>query len=333
MNFYGLTSKRNSASKSRVGKRRATSGQRPTEMLKNWYVWIILGLFWAFCITFTKEFQSIYTYRSILLLAVPIVFAALGETVVIISGGFDLSVGVVVSAATAIASVTMGINPVLGMVLVLVFGLAVGAINGLGVVKAKIDSFIMTLGTMFAVNGLALVIRPTPGGYIDPTFSKLMLYTISDFPITTFILFLIISVTGVVLLQRRNFGREVFAVGGDREKARRMGIKVDRIEFLAYVISGVSSAIGGLILAGQINTGDAEIGLPYLFNAFIAVVLGGTLAGVGGFLQIVPAVLLMASIRSLIRFLEMSTWYDFVVKGILLIAVVAVQRRIAKRES
>jgi len=333
MNFYDHTSKRCSANRSRLGKKRATTGHRPLRILKSWYVWVILGLFWAICIFFTREFQSIYTYRSLLLLTVPILFAALGETVVILSGGFDLSVGVVVSAATAIASVTMGINPVLGMVLVLIFGLAVGAINGLGVVKAKIDSFIMTLGTMFAVNGLALVIRPTPGGYIDPTFSKLMLYTISDFPITTFILFLIISVTGVVLLQRRNFGREVFAVGGDREKARRMGIKVDRIEFLAYVISGVSSAIGGLILAGQINTGDAEIGLPYLFNAFIAVVLGGTLAGVGGFLQIVPAVLLMASIRSLIRFLEMSTWYDFVVKGILLIAVVAVQRRIAKRES
>lgn len=333
MNFCGPTSKRNSANKSRLRKKRTTTGQPPVKILKNWYVWVILGLFWAICIIFTREFQSIYTYRSILLITVPILFVALGEAVVIISGGFDLSVGVVVSAATAIASVTMGINTALGMVLVLIFGLAVGAVNGLGVVKAKIDSFIMTLGTMFAVNGLALVIRPTPGGYIDPTFSQLMLYTISDFPITTFILFLIISVTGVVLLQRKNLGREIFAVGGDKEKARRTGINVDRIEFIAYVISGVSSAIGGLILAGQISTGDSEIGLPYLFNALVAVVLGGTLAGVGGFLQVVPAVLLMASIRSLIRFLEMSTWYDFVVKGAFLIAVVAIQQRIAKRES
>lgn len=88
----------------------------------------------------------------------------------------------------------------------------------------------------------------------------------------------------------------------------------------------------GRTCAGRANQyGDATIGLPYLFNAFTAVVLGGTLAGVGGFLQVIPAVLLMTSIPSLIRFLEMTTWYDFVVKGIILIAVVALQQRITGR--
>jgi len=288
-------------------------------------------LFWASCISVIKEFQILYTYRSLLLLASPLLFAALGETIVIISGGFDLSVGVIVSSATAIASLTMYLNPLLSIALVLIFGSAIGAINGLGVVKGRIDSFIMTLGTMFAVNGVALVIRPEPGGYVDPTFSQLILYTVSGFPVTIIILFVIVSVTGVALLQRRNFGRELYAVGGDKERARRAGIKVDQVEFLAYVISGICSAMGGLVLAGQISTGDATIGLPYLFNAFIAVVLGGTLAGVGGFLQVIPAVLLMTSIPSLIRFLEMTSWYDFVVKGMILIAVVAVQQRITRR--
>ena len=201
--------------------KRTALRERLRKILKNWYVWIILALFWAICIIFMREFRVLYTYRSIFLLAVPIVFAAFGETLVIISGGFDLSVGVVVSCATAIASETMGINVVLGIVSVVIFGMAIGAINGLGVVKAKIDSIIMTLATMFAVNGLALLIRPVPGGYIDPTFSKFILYTVSDFPLTTFILFLTLSITGALLLQRRNFGREIYAVGGDKEKARR----------------------------------------------------------------------------------------------------------------
>ena len=272
----------------------------------------------------------IYTFRSIFLLTVPLLFAALGEALVIISGGFDLSVGVVISGATAVASVTMRVNPVLGIIAGIVFGAGIGAINGLGIVKAKMDSFIMTLGTMFAVQGLALVIRPMPGGYIDPIFSNTILYTVSDFPITIVVLFVALSIAGVLLLQRRNFGREIYALGGDREKARRAGINVYRVEFLVYVLSGILSATGGLVLAGEISTGAAEIGLPYLFNAFTAVILGGTLAGVGGFLQIIPAVLLMISIPSLIRFLEINSWYDFVVKGILLVAVIAIQQRIRR---
>lgn len=310
--------------------RQATSRRRLGIVLKSWYVWIVLGLFWATCIFFTKEFRMIYTFRSIFLLTVPLLFAALGEALVIISGGFDLSVGVVISGATAVASVTMRVNPVLGIITGIVFGAGIGAINGLGIVKAKMDSFIMTLGTMFAVQGLALVIRPMPGGYIDPIFSNTILYTVSDFPITIVVLFVALSIAGVLLLQRRNFGREIYALGGDREKARRAGINVYRVEFLVYVLSGILSATGGLVLAGEISTGAAEIGLPYLFNAFTAVILGGTLAGVGGFLQIIPAVLLMISIPSLIRFLEINSWYDFVVKGILLVAVIAIQQRIRR---
>jgi ribose transport system permease protein len=311
--------------------RKTRGGRGSRNILRNWYVWLILGLFWAVCILQVKEFRSLFTFRSILLLALPLLFVAFGEAVVIISGGFDLSVGVILSCATAIASETMKFHPLLGIASVLAFGSAAGAVNGLGVVKAKIDSFIMTLGTMFAFNGLALIIRPTPGGYIDPTFHKLIIYTVANVPLTTILLFIFMAFAGVAILQRKNFGREIYAIGGDREKARRAGINVDKVEFLAYVISGLSSAMGGLILAGQVNTGDAEIGLPYLFNAFIAVVLGGTLAGVGSFLQVIPAVLLMTSIRSLIRFLQMSTWYDFVVKGVLLVTVVAVQQKMARK--
>ncbi len=304
---------------------------KPIKILKSNYVWIILSLFWAICIIFTKEFQNAYTYRSIFLLAVPLLFATLGETIVIISGGFDLSIGAIIAFSTAIASETMGINVAMGIVAVIVFGLAIGAINGLGVVKAKIDSFIMTLGTMFTVNGIALIIRPIPGGFIDPIFSNVIMFTVSNVPLTIIILFIIISIVGVILLQKKNFGREIYAIGGDKEKARMNGINVDRIEFLAYVISGGLAAIGGLILAGQIISGDATIGLPYLFNALIAVFLAGSLPGVGGFFSAIPAVLFMVSIRSLIRFLEISTWYDFVVKGVILVTVIAVQQKIMRR--
>lgn len=301
--------------------------RRLRRIVIEWHIYIVLVLFWIASSLASPFFRTTSTFATILVSAVPIALVGLGQTFVVLSRGFDLSVGAVASLATAIASVTMGwgIAPSVGLIILI--AIIIGAINGLGVSKLRIDSFIMTLGMMFFLTGVTLLIRPSPGGFIPRTFKKILLYQIADFPLVPFLILVVVAVIGILILQKRKFGREIYAIGGDPQSARMSGVNVDGTRIKVFVVSAVSSALAGLFISARIGSGNAEAGAPYLFDSFTAVFMGGTLVtgGVGCYRGTIASALIIASIGHILQFLGITIWYHFIVKGLLLAGVAGVQ--------
>lgn len=302
-------------------------GNRLKRILFGWHIYLVLVVFWIVSCFASPFFRTIDTFSTILLSAVPIALVGLGQTFVVLSRGFDLSVGAVASLATAIASVTMhwGIGPSIGLVILV--SLLIGAMNGLGVSKLNIDSFIMTLGMMFFLTGVNFLIRPSPGGFIPGTFKRVVLYQVADFPVVPFLILLLAAIVGILVLERRKFGREIYAVGGDPQSAKMSGVNVDRTRIKVFAVSALSAAMAGLFISARIGSGNAEAGASYLFDSFTAVFMGGTLVtgGVGGYRGTIASALIIASIGQILQFLGITIWYHFIVKGLLLAGVAGTQ--------
>jgi ribose transport system permease protein len=314
-------------------RRTASWLQRLWAFLQTHYVYVILVLIWIISAIASPYFRMMPTYSNILTSAVPIALIGLAQTVVVISRGFDLSVGAVASMATAVASVAMVKGIIPSIILVLIIAVAIGAVNGLGVTKLGINPFIMTLCMMFFLSGLNLLIRPSPGGYIPDGYKEVLLFQIGDFPLTAFLILVATAIVGSILLQRRRLGREIYAVGGAPERARMSGINVDQTLIKTYVISAIASALGGLFIAARIGSGNAEAGAPYLFDSFTTVFMGGTLVtgGVGGYGGTLGAALIISSLGRILQFLGINIWNQFIAKGALLASVAGLQIYFARK--
>lgn len=303
------------------------SGLKLRAWLGHHYIYVILAAFWIAASIASPYFRTTTTFANILTSAVPMALIELAQTFVVLSRGFDLSVGAVASMATAVASVTMVYGVVPSVALVLIIAVAIGAANGIGVSKFRIDPFIMTLCMMFFMTGVNLLIRPSPGGFIPDGFQRFLLYQIGEVPVVSIVVLLLAAAVGHVVLQRRKFGRDVYATGGDPDYARMSGIDTDRTLLMVYIVSAVAAALGGLFITARIGSGNAEAGASYLFDSFTAVFMGGTLVsgGVGGYAGTLGAVLIIASIGRILQFLGINIWYHFIVKGALLASVAGLQ--------
>jgi ribose transport system permease protein len=304
-----------------------SSGVKLRFWLGHHYIYVILAAFWIAASIASPYFRTTTTFANIITSAVPMALIGLAQTFVVLSRGFDLSVGAVASMATAVASVTMVYGVVPSVALVVIIAVAIGAANGLGVSRFRIDPFIMTLCMMFFMTGVNLLIRPSPGGFIPDGFQHFLLYQIGEFPLASVVVLLLTAAVGHVVLQRRKFGRDVYATGGDPDYARMSGINTDRTLLMVYIVSAVAAALGGLFIAARIGSGNAEAGASYLFDSFTAVFMGGTLVsgGVGGYAGTLGAVLIIASIGRILQFLGINIWYHFIVKGVLLASVAGLQ--------
>jgi ribose/xylose/arabinose/galactoside ABC-type transport system permease subunit len=296
-------------------------------LLSGYYIFVILIILWISSSIASPYFRTMDTFSNIITSAVPIALIGLGQTFVVLSRGFDLSVGAVASMATAVASVTMiyGILP--GVVLVLLIAVIIGALNGLGITKLHIDPFIMTLCMMFFLTGLNFLVRPSSGGFIPATYKKILLLQVSTFPIVPFLILLSAATFGYVVLKRRKFGRYIYAVGNEPNYACMSGINVDRVRIKVYILSAVASALGGLFIAARIGSGNAQAGAQYLFDSFTTVFMGGTLVtgGVGGYSGTLGAALIISSLGQLLQFLGVNIWYQYIIKGVLLASVAGLQ--------
>ena len=299
----------------------------------DWFIWIFLFMFWGISSALSPFFRTLATFATIFLTAVPIALVALGQTYVILTGEFDLSVGAVMSLATAIASETMQLNWPVAVLLTLLVALLIGFLNGFALIKLRVGSFIITLAMMFVINGIALIIRPSPGGFIAKEFEDLMLYSIGGFPVTAFLILVVAGILGEFTLQRRVLGREIYATGGNPEAAKAMGINVNKVKVIVFIISSLCAGLAGLFVAARIRSGNAIVGAPYLFDSFTAVFMGGTLVtgGIGNYRNSLAAALLIASIGRILQFLEISIWYQFMIKGLLLLSVAGAQLISIKR--
>jgi ribose transport system permease protein len=260
---------------------------------------------------------------------------ALGMTFVILTGGIDLSVGAVLAVA-GVAAVYFAKFGTLAAVLAGVGVAAViGLLNGLLIAKARIQPFITTLAMMIAARGLALAI--TGENSIPLTAEATGLEwlgrgNIGPVPIPV-VLILLAFAGGWFVLRYTRFGRHVYAVGDNLDAARLLGLKVDRILVMTYVLSGAFAGLAGVLLASRLGAAQPVAGTGWELDAIAAVVVGGTVltGGQGGAGLTLTGVLLLGVILNLLN-LEgtVSPWWQWVIRGAFLLAVVVVQGRMQR---
>lgn len=254
-------------------------------------------------------------------------FAAMGQSIVLLSGGIDLSIGAILVLVRAVASHVLGGSPIqvaLGLIACLGVGFGAGIINGLIVVYGRIQPVIATLATGAIYSGAALTIRPRPGGDVSEALGDILTYE-ADFWLPGFLsnTFLgnlpsaAIAIGLVILLvwmpiRLGMLGRAIIAVGSSRNSARISGIAVDRASILAYGLGGLFAAFGGIFLAALTLTGDANAIQSgyYTLNSLAASVIGGTslLGGVGGVLGAVFGSYLLSMMASIMRVTDKILW-------------------------
>ena len=250
---------------------------------------------------------------------------ACAGTLVVIAGGFDLSVGAVFAIAGVCAAKAANAgSPLLGLLAAIAVGAALGVGNGLLVTVGRINSFIGTLASMYMIRGLALVIT---GGFLitveDPGFATLGTGRVAGVSYASLV-FLAVAALTAVLLHRSVFGRHVFAAGDNPDAARLSGIPVARTRALTFVLSGACAGLAGAILASRVSTGQADAGAGMELAAIAAVVIGGTsiAGGEGAVWRSVVGVFLLALISNGFNLLDVEPVYQQIVQGaIIAIAV------------
>jgi ribose transport system permease protein len=259
----------------------------------------------------------------------PLMFATTAQALVILTGGIDLSIGGVLSLATAISATQMGeglASILLWSLIIMLVGLAAGAINGLIVTYMRVTPFIATLATWSIWGGIALFILPKEGGSIPRELKNVVQKgTVLGLPKSLCILLLIIIFW--LLIKRTRFGTLIYAVGSNRYSAFLSGAPVRRTLITTYALSGFLAAMGGLYRTIQYSAGSPTAGDPFILTSAAAVIMGGMSlkGGRGGIIPSIVGALILLFINDLIYFMGVSTFYTPMVQGVLLIFAVATQ--------
>jgi galactofuranose transport system permease protein len=266
---------------------------------------------------------------------------ALGMTYVILTGGIDLSVGSLVAVA-GVAAASLAHH---GLFVALAGGIALstllGFVSGLVIAKARIQPFIVTLAMMIAARGLALAYTDEKSVSIAESATSFRelgrgQIDLGGFPLYYPVLILIIAyVLGWVVLKYTRFGRHVYSLGDNEEAARLMGLNVGRVTLGVYTLSGALAGLAGVLLASRQGTGQPVAGAGWELDAIAAVVVGGTLltGGQGGAGSTLVGVLLLGLIFNVFNQEgSISPWWQLVIRGVILLAVVIVQNRLSKRK-
>lgn len=252
---------------------------------------------------------------------------AFGVTYVIISGGIDLSMGSVVAVSGVVAALFAqpdGYPLVVALLAGISVGLLIGLFNGLVVTYGKVPSFIVTLGTMTIGRGLALIIsNGRPISNLSESFGYIGNGVFLGIPLPIIIL-AVVFFTCLITLNKTVLGRYIYAVGGNEKAARASGINVKKIKITVYTLCGGLSAIGGIILASRINTGQPNVGVAFELDAIAAVVIGGTSlsGGVGTITGTLIGALLIGVIGNGLDLMNVSSYYQQVVMGLIIIGAV-----------
>src|SRR5699024_3260925 len=258
---------------------------------------------------------------------------AFGMTFVILTGGIDLSVGSTLALSSAFVAILMvsGMDSIVALFIGCIFGAVLGTINGLLITIGKMAPFMATLATMTVFRGLTLVITDgnpitnLNGSYAFQLFGRGYFLGIPVPAVTMFITFIILY----ILLHKTVFGRQTYAMGGNEKAAFISGIKVNKIKIMIYSLAGLMSAMAGSILTSRLNSAQLNAGMSYELDAIAAVVLGGTslTGGKGRIVGTLIGVLIIGVLNNGLNLLGVSSFYQQVVKGVVIIIAVLLDRK------
>lgn len=255
-----------------------------------------------------------------------LLIVSLGQLVVALIAGIDLSVGSVVSLAGCIVATTA--DPVAGIAMALTLGIVVGLLNGLGVALAGIHPLVMTLSTMTFLQGFAYLVLPIPGGNVDDTLGLLANGSVLGLPKPLLWCALCLAAVGL-LLRGTRLGLHMFAVGANARSAHLNGVHAQGVVIVAYVICSLLAVVAGIYLAARVASGDPTMGASFSLESVTAVALGGVqlTGGVGSIVGVVTGALSLGLITNGINLFGISPFMRGVVTGLLLLAAVCSQRR------
>lgn len=286
----------------------------------------------------SPQFLTVNNFFEVTRFVTEIGLISLGMSVVILTGGIDLSVGSIVGLSAIVlgASFHAGVNVWLAALLGVLAGALCGFVNGLIITRANIPPLIVTLATLAIYRGLALGISQARNyrDYPD-VFYKLGQGYVGPVPVQ-FIVFVVFMLVFVLLLGRTVFGRAVYALGNNETATRFSGIHVDRLKLIIYTLSGFLSGVAGIVLVSRLSTAKPDLGLGYELDAITAVVLGGTAiaGGSGGIWGTLLGLFIVGIVRNGLSLAFIKADVQLVFIGLVLIAAVVfnqVTRRPARR--
>lgn len=302
------------------------------DLLRENMIWVVL-LVAAIATSIASRgvFLHPMNILSILRQASVLGILAIGMTFAMIGGSFDLSVGATMGLAMMIV-----IKPdpadagsaILVVIAALGIGLIAGIINGTLVGRFQTNSMVTTIGTQFAIRGATFVYTESQHAWAPnmfPPLRALGVGFIGPIPLPVYV-FVLIAVLGYLVFSRTNFGRYLYATGGNSASAHLSGINTRRVRLMSYILSGLGAAIAGIVMAARVQDADpTTVGVGKEFEALTAVVLGGTslFGGRGSASGTVAGVLLLYVLANAMTLLGVSIWYQRMITGIILIVAVA----------
>jgi len=278
--------------------------------------------------TATKSFFSLRNFTNIARQISVVGICAVGMTMVILTGGIDLSIGSLIGMSAAVAAVIMsaGGSIWIAVIAALLVGLLVGAVNATCINILKIPPMITTLAVMISLRGgVYLVTGGMPIYGIPPAFKVLGQGAVGPFPISMLIM-TVVFVFGYVLLNHSTFGRRIYGIGGNMETARLSGVNIKLELYRMYMLVGLLGSLAGLILASRINSGQPSAGDGYEMDIITAVVLGGVsvAGGEGKIGKVIIGVIFMGVLANGMMMMNINEYWQRVVKGIVLLIAVAI---------
>jgi ribose transport system permease protein len=290
---------------------------------------IILLLVIAYFSYRSARFSTVDNLITILVAAAPFALIALGQTLVILTGGIDLSVGSVIAVSAMAGAATAKANPGQVWMTVLVamlVGLAVGCLNGIMVSRLNVPPFIATLGTLTAGSGMAYVIGGgAPINGLPAEFGSIANTKILGLQIPVLLMILGIIALAVIM-KRTTYGMRVYAVGGNRNAAEIAGINAKNVLFSVYAFSGLLAGLSGVMLASRVISGPPNLGQGYELDAIAAVVIGGAslMGGRGTIWGTALGLLMIQTLNNGLDILVVPAYWQDVIKGVLIVSAVAI---------
>ncbi len=327
-----MTSGMSELDKQDVGLARHATANRILDAVRNSGIYLALALLLGLSAIIAPAAVAPTHLLDVTRQASALGIVGIGQTMVILTGGLDLSVGATITLIDVMAPQMIQNRPEMipqTVLLCLIVGFLVGLINGTLVTKLRINPFIATLGMNSVVLGAALVYsRGAPLGSLPPVYRFWGTGFVGPVPAST-IVWAVLVAGAIVVMGRTVFGRHVYATGANPVAARLSGVKTERVVMTCYIASGMAAAVAGLLLAAYIGVGTLTLGDDYMLNSIAAVVVGGTRfeGGKGSLAGTVAGALFLMVLYSLAGMLNMSHPGELAMKGAIIIGAVAMYAR------
>lgn len=284
----------------------------------------------AYTHTQNARYLAPFNVNSVLMLMSALAFISMGQQIVIMTGGIDLSVGPLSGLTVVIASFFIndgkpGTEVLAALLLMAAVAAVTGLVNGLLVRFGGFTAVAATLTLYIGLQGVSLLLRPFQAGYISEDVTNLITKSFGAFPVA----FLVAAAAAIGLelaLRFTRWGRNLRAVGSDEHSAHRLGVKVNRTHVLAYVACAMLTFVGGLLLMAQIGVGDPTQGVTFTLSSITAVVLGGAslLGGRGSFIGSLLGAALIQQLLNATTFLNLSQTWQYLFQGLLILIAAAI---------